>query len=248
MNTPAETARRSLWIRLWPAYIIVAGLLAAWQLGLFELLSIDTLREQQAVLEGFVGEHLLVALLAYVVIYATSTLFMVPGALWITIAGGFMFGLVGGSIATVIGATLGASLLFFAARTSVGSALHQIARPFVEKVEDEFQKDALSYMFAIRFVPAMPFAVANILPAVLGAKYRDYFITTALGIIPGVIAFTWVGDGLGATFAAGEDPDLRSVLMNLLPAALALLVVSLIPVVYKRLRGKPTSPASESVQ
>lgn len=246
MTETTEPVKRAIWIRLWPAYVIVTGLFAAWQLGLFELLSIDTLREQQAVLEGFVSQHLIVALIAYVVIYSLATLFMVPGALWITIAGGFLFGLAGGSVATVIGATLGASMLFFAARTSIGSALHQIARPFVEKVEGEFQKDALSYMFAMRFVPAMPFPVANILPAVLGAKYRDYFITTALGIIPGVIAYTWVGDGLGATFAAGEDPDLGSVFWNLLPAVIALLVVSLIPVIYKRVRGNrnPTSEAA----
>jgi uncharacterized membrane protein YdjX (TVP38/TMEM64 family) len=239
-NEPSAGTRRPtpLHIRLWPVYLIAAGILAAWAFGLFDYLSLDTLRTQQETLRGFVSEHLFLAVGAYVLVYAAATLFMVPGALWITIAGGFLFGLMGGTPATVVGATLGASLLFFAARTSVGAALRERAGPFVKKMERGFQEDAFSYMFALRFLPVVPFPVANIAPALLGAKYRDYAITTALGIIPGVIAYTWIGAGLGATFAAGEDPNIASIGRNLVPAFIALGVVSLIPVAYKKLFAK----------
>lgn len=229
---------RPLLVRIWPVYLIAGGLVAAWFFGLFEYLSLDTLREQQDVLSGFVDENWLLAGAAYVGIYALATMFMMPGALWITIAGGFMFGLVGGSVATIIGATTGASLLFFAAKTSFGDSLRKLAGGYADKVRDEFQQSPLAYMFAMRFVPAMPFPIANIVPALLGAKYRDYFISTAVGIIPGVIAYTWIGAGLSETFAAGEDPDLASVASNLLPAAGALLVVSLMPVIYKKFFAK----------
>ncbi|MEQ9436604.1 VTT domain-containing protein [Hyphomonas sp.] len=236
-NTPAPKPT-PLAIRLWPLYVIGAGLLASWAFGLFDYFSLETLRTQQDALRGFVSEHLVLAVGAYVLIYAAATLFMIPGALWITIAGGFLFGLYGGTPATVAGATLGASLLFFAARTSVGAALRERAGPFVKKMERGFQEDALSYMFALRFLPIVPFPVANIAPAVLGARYRDYAITTALGIIPGVIAYTWIGAGLGATFAAGEDPNIANIARNLVPAFAALGVVSLIPVAYKKLFSK----------
>jgi uncharacterized membrane protein YdjX (TVP38/TMEM64 family) len=209
-------------IRLWPLYVIAGGIFAAWAFGLFDYLSLETLRTQQDALRGFVSEHLVLAVAAYILTYAAATLFMVPGALWITIAGGFLFGLIGGTPATIIGATLGASLLFFAART----------------MERGFQEDAFSYMFALRFLPIVPFPVANIAPAILGAKYRDYAITTALGIIPGVLAYTWIGAGLGATFAAGEDPNIVSIAKNMVPAFAALGVVSLLPVAYKKLFSK----------
>ena len=230
--------QRPAWIRIWPVYLIGGALLAAWQFGLFQYLSLDTLREQQDVLSGFVAENWLLAGAAYVAIYAVATMIMMPGALWITIAGGFMLGLVGGSIATVIGATTGASLLFFAAKTSFGDSLRKLAGSSAEKVRGEFQQSPLAYMFAMRFVPAMPFPIANIVPALLGAKYRDYLVSTAIGIIPGVIAYTWIGAGLSDTFAAGEDPDLGSVASNLLPAVIALLIVSLLPVVYKKFFAK----------
>jgi len=242
MTDTTETKQSPIWIRLWPLYLIAAGLIAAGQFGLFDYLSLETLREQQQTLQGFVENNLIVAVLAYIAIYATATLFMMPGALWITIAGGLLFGLVGGSIVTVIGATTGASLLFFAARSSLGGALRKMAGSYAEKVETEFNSSPLSYMFAMRFIPAMPFPVANVVPALLGAKFRDYVLTTALGIIPGVVAYTLIGSSLSATFARGEDPDLTSVFWNFLPAAILLLCVSLLPILYKKLTSKKSKP------
>lgn len=229
--TPKPTP---LWRRLWPVALIALALAAAWASGVHRYLSLETLREQQDALRGFVSENLVLSVVIYIAVYATATLLMLPGALWITIAGGFLFGLWGGSAATVTGATLGASILFIAAKTSVGSALRERAGPFLQKLEKGFQEDAVSYMFALRFLPVVPFPVANIAPALFGAKFRDYVITTALGIIPGVIAYTWIGAGLSATFAAGGDPDLASVARNLIPAFIALGVVSLLPVAYKK--------------
>lgn len=223
-----------LWRRLWPLAPIVAALAAAWISGVHRYLSLETLRDQQDALRGFVSEHFLLAMAAYVAIYAAVTILMLPGALWITLAGGFLFGLWGGTPATVAGATLGASVLFLAAKSSVGAALRERAGPFVQKLEKGFQEDAVSYMFALRFLPVVPFPVANIAPAIFGARFQDYVMTTALGIIPGVIAYTWIGAGLGATFAAGDEPDIGSLARNLIPAFIALGIVSLLPIAYKK--------------
>lgn len=242
MTEVSEQKQSPVWVKLWPIYLIVAVMIGAWQLGLFQYLSLETLREQQEVLQDFVANNLVLAIAIFIAVYAAATLFMVPGALWITIAGGFLFGLVGGSLATIAGATLGASLLFFAAKTSIGSALRDRAGPFMAKMEAGFNENPFSYMFALRLLPVVPFPVANIAPALLGAKYREYAITTAVGIIPGVIAYTWVGSGLGATFAAGEDPNLGIIAKNMLPALAALGVVSLIPVAYKKITGRKSEP------
>ncbi len=243
MTKVTDKKQTPIWIKLWPVYLIGAVLVAAWQFGLFQYLSLDTLREQQETLQTFVSENLILAVAIFIGVYALATLFMLPGALWITIAGGFMFGLVGGSLATIAGATLGASLLFFAARTSIGSALRDRAGPFMAKMEAGFNENPFSYMFALRLLPVVPFPVANIAPALLGAKYREYLIATAVGIIPGVVAYTWLGSGLGATFAAGEDPNLASIAKNMIPALAALGVVALIPVIYKKVSGRKAESA-----
>nr|WP_321360339.1 VTT domain-containing protein [uncultured Hyphomonas sp.] len=233
-----ETQTKSaapLWRRLWPVYVIAGGLLAGWSIGLFDYLSIDALQDNQAALQDFVASHILAAFAIYIAVYALATLFMVPGALWLTIAGGLLFGLTGGTLATVAGATLGASLLFLAARTAFGNMLRERAGPFLRKMEAGFQESPRAYMFALRLLPIVPFPVANIGPALLGARYPDYALTTAIGIIPGVLAYTWIGSGLGATFAEG---DINAAAGNLFPAFAALGVVSLIPLVWKKITGR----------
>ena len=247
MTETTETeavARKSgppLAVRLWPLYVIAGGLAFAYSQGWHRFLSLDTLREQREVLNAFVAEQPLTAVAIYLGVYALSTVFMLPGALWITIAGGFLFGLAGGSAATVVGATMGASILFFAARSAIGQPLRERAGPWLSKMEAGFKEDSLSYMFALRFIPAVPFPVANIAPAILGARYSQYALTTALGIIPGVVAYTWIGAGLGATFDAGEDPNLAAVAANLIPALIALGAVALLPVIYKKVFAKKTT-------
>ncbi|MEO1643092.1 MAG: VTT domain-containing protein [Pseudomonadota bacterium] len=245
-ETDAPEKRGSLWIKLWPIYVITAALLAAWQFGLFQYLSLETLREQQETLRAFVSENLILSVVAFVAIYALATTLMMPGALWITIAGGLLFGLVGGSVVTVIGATTGASILFLAAKTSFGEALRSRTGGFLSKMEKGFQEDSISYMFALRLLPVVPFPVANIAPALLGAKYRDFLITTALGIVPGVVAYTWIGASLGASLDPEATQDLFGVVANFIPAFAALGVVALIPVAYKKFFGRKAAKLEEA--
>lgn len=242
------TGKPSIWIRLWPVWLIAAGLLLAWAFGLFDYLSVETLQANNQALQAYVSEHLLLSVVIYVTVYALATLFMLPGALWITITGGLIFGLAGGSAATVLGATIGASLLFFAAKTSLGTALREKAGRFVGKMEQGFNENALSYMFALRLLPVVPFAVANVAPALLGARYRDYALATALGVIPGVVAYTWIGASLGATFDAGETQTLFDAVKNFLPAFVALALVALLPVAYKKLAGRKAARLEEAAR
>ena len=129
--SPASV-RKTNWLkRLWPLAVLLVGLGAIYFSGAYKYLSIDTLQSQREALKAFVAEYLLIAVVGFILIYALATIFMLPGALWITIAGGFLFGLVGGTMVTVTGATLGATTLFFIARTSVGEPLRKRAGPFL---------------------------------------------------------------------------------------------------------------------
>ena len=235
----SEQTEKPIWIRLWPVYLIIAGLGLAVSQGWHEYLTLQSLSENAVWLDQLVKDNLFLVLIAYIVIYAAATTFIIPGSA-LTIAGGFLFGLYFGSIGTVIGATVGASILFFAAKTSIGSILREIAGPFLNKMEKGFNEDALSYMFALRLIPLFPFAVVNIAPGLLGAKYRDYLITTFFGIIPGTIAYTWIGAAIKGTLLAGGEVNIRALGSNFLPAFVALGVVALIPVVYKKFTGKKT--------
>ncbi len=244
-TTTAES--KPIWIKLWPIYIILAGLAFAISQGWHTQLSPSALGENAAYLNTLVQENFLLVLLAFIGIYIAATVFMVPASA-LTIGGGFLFGLSVGAPATIVGATIGACILFTAAKSSIGATLKDIAGPFVGKMEAGFNESPLSYLFTLRLIPVVPFAVANIAPAVLGAKFRDYFISTLLGIIPGTVAYTWIGAGLRGTLldasAKGENIDVGSLVAaaatNLGPAFFALAFVALIPAIYKKFFKKST--------
>jgi len=238
-----ETAKKQkpIWVRLWPIYIILGGLLLAISQGWHTQLSPSALGENAVYLNNLVQENFWLVLLAFMGIYIAATAFMVPASA-LTIGGGFLFGTYIGAPATVVGATIGACILFMAAKSSIGETLKSIAGPFVGKMEKGFNENALSYLFTLRLIPIFPFAVVNIAPAILGAKFRDYFISTALGIIPGTIAYTLIGSGLRGTLldaaAKGETADVGAIVKaaatNFIPAFFALAVVAMIPAIYKK--------------
>lgn len=225
-------------VRYLPLLVIIGGLAAAFALGLHKQLSFEALAQHRQALTAFVSEQPIAAVATYLAAYILFTALMIPGALWLTIGGGFLFGLAGGALATVVGAASGATLLFLVARSAVGEPLRRRAGPFLKRLESGFQENPFSYMLTLRFLPVVPFPVANIAPALLGAKLPQYVIATAVGILPGVIAYTWIGSGLGAVFASGEEPNLAGFAKQLIPAFFALAAVSLAPVVIKRLRSK----------
>ncbi len=231
------TPHKPIWRRLWPVYLILAGLGLALAMGLDDYLTLESLSANAVAMDTFVRENLLLTLGAYILVYAAATAFMVPGSA-LTTGGGFMFGLVLGTPATVIGATLGASILFFVSKTSLGAVLRDVAGPFLNKMQAGFAENPFSYMFALRLLPLFPFAAVNIAPGLLGARYRDYVITTFLGIIPGTLAYTWIGAAVKGTLLEGGTPDIASLAANFLPAFLALGLVALIPVAWKKLFPK----------
>ena len=98
--------------KLWVALALVALLLALRFSGLGEWLSFDTLARHRVTLSGWVSGHPLLSAGAFVAIYAVVAAFAVPGAVWLTLGGGFLFGAVLGTALTVAGATIGATLLF----------------------------------------------------------------------------------------------------------------------------------------
>lgn len=229
---------------LWPFAIVLAGLGFAISQGWHTYLTLESIQANIGWLDSQIAANFALVLLGYIAVYTLATAFMVPAS-FLTIAGGALFGLAFGTGATVLAATLGASVLFVVAKTSLGETLRSIVGPFLDKMQAGFNEDALSYMFALRLIPAFPFSVVNIAPAILGAKFRDYFITTLFGIIPGTLAYTWIGVAVGDTLRAGGDVDISTLASNFIPAFIALGVVALIPVAYKKFFKKSAAVQTE---
>ena len=232
--------------------VIVLAAIAYWTFGR-DALSLEALVRHRADIDAFVTEHRLPAVLAYIGIYVVVVALSVPGAIFLTASGGFLFGLVTGAAAAVVGATIGATLLFLVARTALGEPLLRRAGPRAVKLAQGFRDDAFSYLLFLRLVPAFPFFLVNLVPAFAGVRLLPFVTATALGVIPGSAVYAFAGTGLDSIIATEKhayDACLAAARANcqlafhpmdvltpqMLGALVALGLLALVPVALRRLR------------
>jgi len=229
--------RASIGRRLAPLALLVVAIALCFVFRIDRLLSFHALAENRGWLLDQVARLGPAAGLAYAGIYAVVAALSIPGAVVLSVAAGFLFGTLAGAFWSVLGATLGATALFLAARTAFGDTLRARAGPWVRKLEAGFAENALSYLLVLRLVPLFPFWLVNLVPAFLGVPLGTYVVATFFGIIPGALVFASVGSGLGTLLDRGETPDIHVILEpHILFPILGLAVLALVPVFYKRFR------------
>ena len=171
--------------------------------------------------------------------------FRCPARSGLPFPGAFCSGFLGGTIITVISATIGATLIYIAAKTALRDVLIKKAGAWIKKAEDEFQDHEVSFMLLMRLVPAIPFFAINLAAALLGVRMRTYVWTTLVGIIPGSGVYTWVGAGIDAVIARGETPNLGIIFEpNILGPILGLCVLAVLPVIIKKYRARASRSGS----
>jgi uncharacterized membrane protein YdjX (TVP38/TMEM64 family) len=221
--------------RLLPLCLLVAAWIVFMLAGGYRYLTFSALAQNRDWLCGLVQQWGVLAAFVYIMVYATLVALSVPGAAILTIAGGFLFGTWVGGLCAVIGATLGATAIFLAARAGLGG-LAQRAGRFVGKLEAWFRADAFSYLLVLRLVPIFPFWLVNLVPALVGVRLPTYVLATFLGIVPGTFVYASLGNGLGSLV---EEPDLAIVFKpSLLVPIVGLALLALVPVGYKRWRAR----------
>lgn len=238
MNTQARKTGISLKKLLPLIVIITVAVVGFFTLG--DFLNFETLRDNRESLIAWRDSNYVLAALVYIIVYIVVVAFSLPGGLVMTLTGSFLFGWIPGAVFTIIGASIGATAIFLAAKTGLGDALHRKLHATVgekgvlAKMERGLHENELSYLFLMRLVPAVPFFVANLAPAFLGVKLRNYVITTVFGIIPGTLVFSSVGAGLGEVFARGETPDLDLLFeWQVLGPILGLCFLAVLPILVK---------------
>jgi uncharacterized membrane protein YdjX (TVP38/TMEM64 family) len=254
--TPPESDRaRGLSRRL--MLLIALALLAGVAYGIsgYGGISLATLVRHRMAVDAFVSEQRVLAVLAYIALYIVVVALSVPGAVFLTVIGGFLFGLPVGAAAAVVGATTGATLIFLVARTALGEPLLRRAGPRAAQLAQGFRDDAFSYLLFLRLVPAFPFFLVNLVPAFAGVRLLPFVVATALGIVPGALVYAFAGTGLDSVIAAQQAAnasclaagrtncrmifDAKDVLTpQLIGALIALGLLALVPVVLKRLRAR----------
>ena len=199
-----DDKRKSALKRFLPLGLLVAVIALVVSQGWHHYLSLEVIAKNREWLNTMVGEHQVLAIVVYFAIYVAAIAMSLPGGVILTITGGFLFGPWLGGAVTVVAATIGASLLFLIAKSSFGENLAAKAGPWLAKLADGFKENATSYLLFLRLVPAFPFWLVNLAPALLGVPLKTFFFGTLVGIIPGTLAFSFVGAGLDSIIDATQ--------------------------------------------
>lgn len=205
--------------------------------GAYKYLSFETLKANHKLLKTFIAFHPIFVPLLFVLSYIVFTALSIPGGVFLSLLGGYLFPQPLSTIYVVFSATCGATLVFLAARTALGDSLRNKTGPFLKKMERGFQKNAASYLLFLRFVPLFPFWAVNLASAFFGVSLRTFIWTTLVGITPGSCVFTLVGGGLEKIFESEQSFSLDSIFNIQLKIALTLLgLLALVPIIIKRIK------------
>jgi len=220
--------------------ILVVAVVGAFTLR--DFLTFEALRDNREALIAFRDANFVATVAVFMLSYIVIVAFSLPGATIATLTGGFLFSTFPGALFNVTAATIGATAIFLAARWGLGERLGrklESSDGTIKAIKDGIDENQWSMLFLIRLVPAVPFFVANLVPAFLEVPLRRFVISTFLGIIPGGVVYTSVGAGLGGVFARGETPDLGIIFEpQILLPILGLCTLAALPIIIKALRGR----------
>ncbi len=220
-------------IKLLILALFVGGVIAFFAFGGQKYLNLETLKANRDALIQYAEQHYALALLIGFLIYTVSTALSLPGGLILSLAVGLVFGRWAGTVLIVFAATLGATLVFLAARYLFADMARKKIGGLAQKINEGFTQDAFNYLLFLRLVPLFPFWLVNLAPAFTNVSLKTYITATAIGILPGTFVFANLGQNLGRI---SSTKDLLT--PPIIGAFVLLGVFALIPVLYKKFKAK----------
>jgi uncharacterized membrane protein YdjX (TVP38/TMEM64 family) len=211
------------------AVIFLVVIVAFYVFDLMAYISLDVLKANRDKLLAFADEHYWSAVGLFILTYVAQTAFSLPGATLMTLTGGFLFGSVWAALYVNIGATTGATLAFLAARYLFRGWVEQRFGNRLAVFQAGFTQNAFNYLLTLRLIPLFPFFLVNLLSGLTRVKAGTYIAATALGIIPGSLAYTFAGRQLSTINSLAELAAPR-----LLLAFTLLGLLFLMPVIYRK--------------
>lgn len=236
MITPVANQSESSSSNLGKISIAVGIALAIGAFFYFDLgrfLSLAALKENRDGLLAFTEANLVAAVGIFIVAYVIVAGLSLPGAVILTLAGGFLFGAVFATLFVNIGATTGATLAFLTARYLLRDTVEQKFGKWLGPFQEGFAKNAFSYLLTLRLIPLFPFFVVNLVSGLTRVNVGTYVAATAIGIIPGSFVYAYAGRQLGTINSLKEIAS-----PNVIAAFVLLGLLALVPVVYKRFAAK----------
>src|SRR2546427_4192207 len=229
-SVPASSSNRGKIVIL---LLLAAAIGAFFYFDLGRYLSLEALKSNRDALLAFTNQHFALAVALYIAIYCVVVAVSLPGAAILTLAGGFLFGSVLGTVFVNLGATTGSTLAFLAARYLLRDWVEQKFGDRLGPIQEGFAKNAFSYLMTLRLIPLFPFFLVNLVSGLTRVSLATYVAATSIGIIPGSFVYANAGRQLGTINSLSEIASPRVL------GAFALLgLLALVPIVYRKFASK----------
>lgn len=229
-----ESTRRPapVGVALWLSLALAASGVLYWLISQ-GVLTWSTAVEARAALSDTASRHPLLAMGAYISVFTAAALLLFPAQLWIIVLGGVLLGFERAFIASWSAAILSAGLVFLIGRSTIGEFYGRRARGYLDRIGGAFQKDQFFYMLTLRLLPVCPFCIANIAPALLGARLAPFLAATAIGVAPYAAAYCFAGARAGAMLDPSRPPDIARLTGDLVLILFALACMPVIAVIVR---------------
>lgn len=214
---------KTAWILL--LIIAVSFILSQTRLG--DWITLENLQQNKEWLKDYVAQHYIVSVIIYVLLYILVAATAIPGAILLSLIGGFLFDVLPAIIYVNIGATGGAVSCFLLARYLGKEWVYKKYGKKISKLDRELEEYGKNYLLTIRFIPILPFFLINTLAGVTNVSAKTFIWTTAVGSLPGSIIYTIAGKNLGDIQATKELFSPKIIGFFLLLTAFSLLPIGM---------------------
>jgi len=204
--------------------LIAVAIGAFFWFDLGQYFSLSELRARRDELLTFVENHFWTTLAVYMLVYIVMAALSLPGAAILTLAGGALFGLAAGTVAVSFASSIGATVVFLAARFLFRDTVQKKFSKRLKAINAGVEKDGAFYLLALRLVPVFPFWVINLVMALTPIRTWTYYWVSQLGMLPATIVYVNAGTQLGQIESTGDILSLELIgafaLLGLLPLIL----------------------------
>ncbi len=201
-------------------------------LGIGEYINFARFKAERTELHDYVDTHYPYSVFMYIVIYMLTVTFSIPIAALLTVAGGFLFGTILGSLYANIGATIGAVFLFLIVRHLLGKGMQKRYGVQLDRFNNEMKKYGTMYLLLVHFVAVVPFFLINVFAGLTQVSIWTFIWTTSLGILPGSLVYAFAGRQLQCIESLKDIFSFNVVMVFILLALLAI-----VPMSIQRVRG-----------
>ncbi len=184
-------------------------------------------------LQAWIQSAGMVGPLLFILIYALSAVFFLPGSV-ITLAGGALFGPLWGTIFNLAGASLGAMLAFLLARYLASDWVERKTGGRLKQLKNGVEGEGWRFVAFVRLVPLFPFNLLNYALGLTRIKLSHYLLASAICMLPAGFAYTYLGYAGREALAGGEG-----LIQKVLLAIGLLAMVAFLSRLTGKLRQKP---------